>query len=116
MKKYVLGLFAVILAVGLSSFTASRDNQEPGLNSTTYYWFQVDPDEGDKTSFLDSQVSYLVGSTPGNTAPSDICDENNNHFCIVGFDESQIQGGPTVYTLKPGSHLPGPSARMRANP
>jgi hypothetical protein len=38
MKKYVLALFAIVLAVGLNSFTTVTSAKHK-TESTTYYWF-----------------------------------------------------------------------------
>lgn len=38
MKKYLFGLFALVLAVGFSAFTSVNDNA-----TTDYFWYSYDP-------------------------------------------------------------------------
>ena len=40
MKKYLLGLFAVALAIGFSAFT-SAPKAHKATNQTQYYWYHV---------------------------------------------------------------------------
>jgi hypothetical protein len=73
MKKYLLGLFAVILAVGLSSFTAPKQEQ-----NTTLQWFKFVGT--DNTSASD----YYLSEEPP-------CDDPSGIICGVYGTEDQTQ-------------------------
>jgi hypothetical protein len=68
MKKYLLGIFAVALAVGFSAFTLpSRPNPDSAF---TDIWFEVDPDAG---TALDPDA--------GMTSPPGACLNSGSKFC-----------------------------------
>jgi hypothetical protein len=92
MKKYLLGLTALVLAIGFTAFKTIK--AKPGKKLTTYYYFQTNTNQGDNGNFLNSQVTFYG---TGTSAPS-FCDASNSHQCIVGFDATQVSGsGP--YTI-----------------
>ena len=89
MKKYLLGFFAVILAISFSAFTKI----EPAKKSqATYYYYRVNS----TTNRVESS-SDLINSTAKTNAtfvsdhPADVC-SGNGQDCTRGFT-SQIQSG-----------------------
>lgn len=42
MKKYLLGIFAIAMAVVLYSFTTNKYEKSNNTKTTEYYWFLVD--------------------------------------------------------------------------
>lgn len=97
MKKYLLGFLTVVLAVGMSAFTVTKQVHKKTF--TSYIWFNVDPGSGSLSSLTDSDVSFNSSmSTAPSTNPG--CDEGNKN-CVVGFDEDQVDA--TGQHLKPGS-------------
>ena|SRR5215204_3628009 len=81
MKKYLLGLFAIALAIGFSAFTSV--NHKPVKQSTTanLYWYEV-------------SAGQVVGSTFNPTAAEDRttaisalylgCDDSGAEVCLFG--------------------------------
>jgi len=59
MRKYLLGLFAVVMAVSLSAFTSARSSDK-AVKSAPLYWFEYDElagtgdyiDYGERSEFL----------------------------------------------------------------
>jgi len=70
MKKYLLGLFAVVLAIGFSAFTKVNVNKvDPNAKFTTYY-FQftgtLGTQEDDETKWTEiTSIPYSTLSCPG---------------------------------------------------
>lgn len=52
MRKYLLGLFAVVMAVSLSAFTSAKSSKETG-KSADLYWFLYDATSGGTGAYLD---------------------------------------------------------------
>lgn len=52
MRKYLLGLFAVVMAVSLSAFTSAKSSNETG-KSANLYWFLYDATSGETGAYLD---------------------------------------------------------------
>jgi hypothetical protein len=77
MKKYLLGIFAVILAIGMSAFTHQGNRGKP---TTKYYHF----DGTANTSLSNTQLWADMGSTP----PS-LC-TGANVVCIVSSTEPTL--------------------------
>jgi len=77
MKKYLLGLFAVVLALGFSAFTISTKTTD------TFYYFATN-DEG--TAFADPDT-YVVPQT------SHLCQGNFDVYCSVQIPDSKIEFG-----------------------
>ena len=70
MKKYLLGIFAIVFAIGLSSYT-SNTATKPSGNLTTY-WFELDGDPAGTSSSRDI-------APPGNCSTA-------GDGCIEGFE------------------------------
>lgn len=52
MRKYLLGLFAVVMAVSLSAFTSAKSSKETG-KSADLYWFLYDATSETTGTYLD---------------------------------------------------------------
>jgi hypothetical protein len=76
MKKYLLGIFAVILAIGFSAFTTKKNKNA----DNTYYFYTVVNGE------IPSGASVMFGG-PVTLAAADIADncEGSNTHCLRGF-------------------------------
>ncbi|TAL44068.1 MAG: hypothetical protein EPN92_09310 [Chitinophagaceae bacterium] len=84
MKKYLLGLTALALAIGLSAF-----DKEKKLRSTDpqpYYWYEV---QGDVTV---SEVLNSGGTIDIGEAMSLVgeCDELEGDICLAGFEDDDV--------------------------
>lgn len=74
MKKYLLGLFAVVLAVGFSAFKTTN------LSPNTIYYFQYLP----SSTFTESDYETVGNwSYVGTSAGSDACPGANVKPCVI---------------------------------
>ena len=89
MKKHLLGLFAIVLAIMLNSFTTSK--QLPGEEPLNWYPTDVDGVVQTTTPIIFDEVKSVVMSTVS-------CNDLSDDFCYYGtaaeslpseFDASQ---------------------------
>lgn len=86
MKKYLLGIFAIILAVGFSAFTTAKKTPI-SKKQTTAYWFSVDK----HAKFPADPISDADASFLGSTADVSILPDNDpncsesTYDCLVYF-------------------------------
>lgn len=52
MRKYLLGLFAIVMAVSLSAFTSAKSSKETG-KTANLYWFLYDAASEETGAYLD---------------------------------------------------------------
>src|SRR5688572_16610551 len=98
MKKYLVGIIAIVLATSFSAFTTIK--AKPEKTFTDYYWFNVNSGEGNDASLTNTQVSY-VGF--GSSTPQGSCSGAATYNCKVGFNASQVElVEGDVYRLKTG--------------
>jgi hypothetical protein len=89
MKKYLLGIFAVLIALGLSSFTAPKKHS--AAKSTDLYWYAV--------TFEDSQPQIEVQSPLAHISYeeayfTEINCEGSQIMCNAGFETAlNFSGG-----------------------
>jgi hypothetical protein len=76
MKKYILGIFALLLVVGFSAFKIVTKNSEAKKEAT--YWFLMN---ASGTTITTTQV----------TDPSDLCPLKINPDCARQYNESQTE-------------------------
>lgn len=86
MKKYTMGIFAVLIAIGLYSFESTNNTPLKAVDSL--YWFQVATNQGANTSFLNSQVTFISG--PSTIIPPGTNCTGTSKKCVVGFSQSQL--------------------------
>lgn len=62
MRKYLLGIMAVILAMSLSAFTSTK--QDASKSQESLYWFEYNPTTGHTGLYLDYGVrsDFTAGS------------------------------------------------------
>lgn len=90
MKKYFLGLMAVVIAVGFSAFDL-KPTKTTEEKQTQYFWYNVDQSTGLTTSL----------AHPGMLSEDDAkdvgCDDsvNSNPVCYAGFP-SQVGSGVAI--------------------
>lgn len=85
MKKYLLGIFAVVLAIGFSAFTPKKESKK---NFTDYYWFKVASGQGSDATLNNSQLTDYLGF--GSPAPAAGCENDGSKNCVVGFNADQV--------------------------
>jgi len=64
MKKYLLGIFAIVLAIGFSAFTTTKQSVE---KATLSYWFLT---QDDGTPINSSSI-------PPTSQPPTLCDDSD---------------------------------------
>jgi hypothetical protein len=81
MKKHMLNIAAIILAVSASAFTTNHDLA--GKKLVSYKWFRVNSTKVMNATVTNSDVTYL---SEGETPPTDPnCTDANVNQCISGF-------------------------------
>ena len=99
MKKYLLGIIAVILAIGFSSFSSKHTTyQKKATDGPPLYWYEISggnivaflnasQDPGDKVS---KQEAMAENFTP--------CQDEVGVDCIRGYSSLQTQTSPAPQT------------------
>lgn len=104
MKKYLLGIFAIALAVGFSAFTNA--NTKSTKKFVDSYWFLITGSDavGNAIPASDAQFIQVNGSTP-----TDASCGGSGKYCITSFSVGQVtkvSDNPLVYVLKDDNQLP----------
>lgn len=81
MRKYLLGLFAVVMAVSLSAFTSVESSKEAG-KSADLYWFLYDEPSGTTGTYL--------GFGAKNAFRALGCDKDIQIDCRRGYPSSAL--------------------------
>lgn len=85
MKKNLLGIIAVLLAVGLSAFTNFKE--KPKL--TDPYWFQISNQYTSLQAVKQVDATFIQQSA---TAPLGTGCSGSSYDCVAGFDATQVNG------------------------
>jgi hypothetical protein len=90
MKKYLLGLFAVVLAIGFSAFTS---DDRKSTTQDAYFWYAIDG----------SQVGQLLDASQYTRADAISfsvvgCSGTTSDLCAIGLptDDQEGQSLPSV--------------------
>lgn len=98
MKKYLLGITALVMAVGLSAFTAPKKKKK----DFDLHWFVVKPNYGYFSGFTNSMVEYLTTSP---YMPEGICMVFPwTYKCTIGFEDADVN--TTTHSLFSGNRYP----------
>jgi hypothetical protein len=98
MKKYLLGITALVMAVGLSAFNAPKKKKK----DFDLYWFVVKPNYGASSGFANYMVDYLTTSP---YMPEGICMVFPwSYKCTIGFEDADVN--TATNTLATGVHFP----------
>jgi hypothetical protein len=94
MKKNVLGLFAIVLAISLSAFNTIHKEKTTG---TPFYWYQV---SGTSTIGSTLNPSAAVDKP---TAMSDLtnCDDQATDNCLFGSTNANLPNNTNIGTPDP---------------
>ena len=90
MKKYLLSLAAIVLAVGLSAFNAPKDSKV----DLSYYWYSI------SGTNLGSRLGDVAGQpvmytqTQAKNQGLTSCNDSGSIACIVGDPQSNQAGNP----------------------
>jgi len=82
MKRYLPGLLAIVVAIGLSSFTIAKHSK----NTTTYYWFDITAEYAPAAAVASADAVFITTST---TPPSNGCAGGSDQ-CVSGFLSSDV--------------------------
>lgn len=105
MKKYFLGIIAVLLAVGFSAFTNIREKPE----STDLYWFQIKNQYTSGDPVAQSDAAFLQQST---IAPLGTGCSSGKYDCVAGFTAAQVNSSNQLID---NSQAPATVAHMKSN-
>lgn len=103
MKKYLLGIFAVALAIGFSAFTSKKDSKSSRIFNTYGQWYHT-TDNGTKVGdrFYNStpiQKTSVTGSgCPDEQMP--VCAVGSNSTLTLGADIPDQEGSGDNYILE----------------
>jgi hypothetical protein len=96
MRKYLLGLFAVIAAVSLSAFTSAKTS-EKAVKSAPLYWFEYDMASG-AGAYLDygERIEFVTS----------FCNDVNGIDCRRGYTLTDLvnQNDPEQGVIDDDSH------------
>jgi len=94
MKKNIIGLFAVAIAIGASAFTVSP--KKVIRHNVNLKWFIISGNYAPTASVPSASATYISGAD-GSTAPeeADAC-EGSTRQCVSGFDPSKVTMSNTL--------------------
>lgn len=97
MKKYLLGIFAIVLAIGFSAFT----NITPKAKKTDPFWFQISGAHMPSDPVPQADAVFIQQSPlpPNGTGCS-----GTTYDCVAGFNATQINASNQ---LKDNLEVPG---------
>jgi hypothetical protein len=86
MKKYLMGMVAIVLAISFSAFSpkAKKDKATTALN-----WFQISGTLSETDAVPRTNTVEYLGHSE--TAPSIGCSATN-YQCVSGFRDDQVSG------------------------
>lgn len=87
MKRKILGLAAIAIAITASAFTVPSTKAPKGLVS--YKWFEISGQIGLTSAVPQANATYLG---EGTTAPDGDCPSGTTYQCVSGFNASQVNG------------------------
>ena len=109
MKKYLLGLIALVMAFGLSAFTAPPKSKKMPFD---VWWFVVKPGWGIASGFSNNMVDY---HSTADVMPQGVCMVFPwTYKCVIGFDAVDVNAATNM--LHPGTRYPIYVAEKRPNP
>jgi hypothetical protein len=105
MKKYLLGIIAVLLAVGFSAFTNMKAKPE----STDLYWFQISNKYTSTQQVKQADAAFIQQSA---TPPLGVNCSSGMYDCVAGFTSTQVN---TSNQLINNSQVPASVPRTKSN-
>jgi hypothetical protein len=85
MKKYLLGIIAVVIAVGLSSFTNSLKERKSTKTEVQLYWYHVNPTTSRTSSayFIHDYKSQVMTAACDDDAGQPICEYGSSSSTVA---------------------------------
>jgi hypothetical protein len=97
MKKNILPVLAILLAIGLASFKAER-KQAP-KTTEDYWWYPVDPSDN---TISGPRVNPSAQTTKGNMiGVYNDCDNTDTPICLYGSEDPDLEEDSAVPTENP---------------
>ncbi len=91
MKKNFLGLFAIVLAIGLSAFTTVTKNTKP--LGTPYFWYQVSG-----TNTTSNKLNSTTVDKAAAMSTLTPCDDLQTANCLYGSTNANLPIGSAIGT------------------
>jgi hypothetical protein len=91
MKKYILGLLVIVMAVSLSAFTSTKTRTH-SAKQTTYDWYAVDYSSNVGGEIPSGATKVFDDYTQADAQANDACSNTVNLHCLRGF-----QGTPPTF-------------------
>lgn len=105
MKKYLLGIIVVLLAVGFSAFTNIKAKPE----STDLYWFQISNQYTSTDKVNQSDAAFIQQSA---TPPLGVNCSGGMYDCVAGFTAAQVNSSNQLIN---NSQVPASVPRTKSN-
>ena len=105
MKKYFLGFFAVLLAVGFSAFTNIKAKPE----ATDLYWFQISNKYTSNDQVAQTDAAFIQQSA---TPPLGVNCSSGVYDCVAGFTATQVNSSNQLID---NSQVPASVPRTKSN-
>ena len=99
MKKYLVGLFTIVLGIGINTFGTRSHPKADDKNLTSYYWYitTYNPDFPDGAIINSSDLQFSgVAETQPYADANDGCSGSIKH-CLRGFS-SMLSSFPSTAT------------------
>lgn len=87
MKKYILGIIAVLMIVTISAFKITTKNNN--VEHSSYKWFQISGNILPSAQVPSASATYLG---EGTTPPQGMGCDGSTYLCVAGFNASQVNG------------------------
>lgn len=88
MKKNILGISAIVIALSVSAFT-TKSSPVP-QRDTNLKWFKISPSVNlSPTAAVPSADASYIAGADGPTPPDEGC-SGTSHQCVSGFDSNQV--------------------------
>jgi hypothetical protein len=100
MKKYLLGIFAIVMALGLTAFS-NRESTPVGKADTPLFWYFIDA--GDKVG--NPVIDDAVQRTKGEVFSTVNCDDEPGGDCARGYGTTQTFGEDAPDPLGEDDHI-----------
>jgi len=87
MKKYLFGIFAIVLAIGFSAFTTTKSAKSKKIDS---YWFVAT----NSTSTISSvQLDFPTSAPTAQSADPFSCEADGSKYCSLPFPNIVYDNG-----------------------
>lgn len=97
MKKHLLAIMAVIIAVGLSAYTSVHKAPVKRATQTAYFWYQLNPTTGKISSTVLNPGAKDIKDNvvEEGSDPLTDCSNVSNPDCLAGSASDALQPGDT---------------------